>query len=121
MTRNKAQVETQWDRARRCRLTVSGSRETIDPGVNFFILGLRHLGATTLFSCEGHPNGFYIVFRSTEKIARRVVSCGCVTLTDSPAANDKLSCGRKRRRFKYCVGPQPFGGRRLALFLCPSA
>src|SRR6266436_884433 len=76
MTRNKAQVETQWDRARRCRLTVSGSRETIDPGVNFFILGLRHLGATTLFSCEGHPNGFYIVFRSTEKIARRVVSCG---------------------------------------------
>lgn len=76
MTRDKTQAETQWDRARRCRLTVSGSRETIEAGVNFFILGLRHLGATTLFSCEGHPSGFYIVFRSTEKIARRIRSCG---------------------------------------------
>jgi hypothetical protein len=53
-----------------------GKRQQIDPGVNFFVLALGHFGAMTLFSCEGHPGGFYIVFRSTEKLARRVHSCG---------------------------------------------
>lgn len=35
----------------------------VDPGVKFFVLLLEKLGAETLFSCEGHPFGFYVMFR----------------------------------------------------------
>ncbi|HEV2197218.1 MAG TPA: hypothetical protein VGR55_16660 [Candidatus Acidoferrum sp.] len=77
--RKKTTANTPWDWARGCQLIgvdATGVRTEIDRGVNFFILALRHLGATTIFSCEGHPSGFYVVFRSTEKLARRVHSCG---------------------------------------------
>lgn len=43
--------------------------ETLDPGVNFFVLALEELGAKTNFSCEGHPKGFYIAFEAPYELA----------------------------------------------------
>jgi hypothetical protein len=48
----------------------------IDPGVNFFVLVLEHLGARTEYSCEGHPSGFYVLFSAPLAIAHRIVRAG---------------------------------------------
>jgi hypothetical protein len=47
----------------------------LEPGVKFFVLMLERLGCETVFSCEGHPDGFYIVFRGTEARARDIAGC----------------------------------------------
>jgi hypothetical protein len=47
----------------------------LEPGVKFFVLMLERLGCETVFSCEGHPDGFYVLFRGTEAAARAVASC----------------------------------------------
>jgi len=54
--------------------------ERIDPGVNYFVLMLEQLGATPLFSCEGHPQGFYVMFECPQKIAERIHACGFFTV-----------------------------------------
>jgi hypothetical protein len=54
----------------------SGKLETLDPGVNFFVEALEAAGATTQFSCEGHPNGFYVAFFSDYDLALRVHAAG---------------------------------------------
>jgi hypothetical protein len=46
----------------------------LDPGVVYFVLQLERMGARTTFSCEGHPGGFYIVFRARETLARTIAS-----------------------------------------------
>lgn len=48
----------------------------LEPGVNFFVLVLEMMGATTHFSCEGHPRGFYIVFRAEYPVAVMLHSWG---------------------------------------------
>jgi len=58
----------------------------LESGVKFFVLMLEQLGATTEYSCEGHPgpaeNGFempgdfYTVFRAPIALARRIHACG---------------------------------------------
>src|ERR1700712_3731790 len=48
----------------------------LEPGVNFFVLMLEKLGATTRFSCEGHPEGFYVVFESAPELARSITHAG---------------------------------------------
>lgn len=48
----------------------------LEPDVNYFIQKLESLGVKTLFSCAGHPYGFYIVFKSTYNMARRILGCG---------------------------------------------
>lgn len=69
-----------WDRA--CKKTVkrlnplSMKMETLEPGVNFFVLSLERLGLQTFFSCEGHPKGFYIVFDAPVWMARLIHSAG---------------------------------------------
>ena len=62
-----------WDRAKKLRLI---RREPgalkgvpIDPGTNFFVAMLDQLRCPTYFSCEGHPKGFYIMFRATYLMA----------------------------------------------------
>lgn len=50
--------------------------EKIDPGANYFVLMLEQLGAVPHFSCEGHPNGFYVVFEAPMALANRVRACG---------------------------------------------
>lgn len=37
---------------------------------------LEQLGAVTRFSCEGHPNGFYIVFDAPMALAVKLRACG---------------------------------------------
>ena len=54
--------------------------ELIDSGVNFFVLKLEELGALTCFSCEGHPNGFYIMFKAPQTLALDIYSCGFFTV-----------------------------------------
>ena len=54
--------------------------ERIDPGVNYFVLMLEQLGAMPLFSCEGHPQGFYVMFECPQKLAERIHMCGFFTV-----------------------------------------
>lgn len=56
------------------------SVERIDPGVNYFVLMLEQLGATPLFSCEGHPHGFYVLFECPQKLAEKIYACGFFTV-----------------------------------------
>jgi hypothetical protein len=55
-----------WDRMRKRR--VYG----IDPGCNFFIAAIRLLGGRTMYSCEGHPEGFYLLVEGPYKLALRL-------------------------------------------------
>lgn len=50
--------------------------ETLERGVNFFILALEQLGAKTNASCEGHPHGFYVWFSCDDRLARRIHDAG---------------------------------------------
>jgi hypothetical protein len=54
--------------------------ETLERGVNFFVLMLEKLGAYTCFSCEGHPNSFYLTFVAPINLAVRIRSCGFFTV-----------------------------------------
>ena len=79
-------IETSpWDRAKELVLSrqstyalMTGDVEYIElePGVNFFVLALEHLGAITRFSCEGHPYFFYISFVASEQLAREIAKAG---------------------------------------------
>lgn len=69
-----------WAQAKRLRLHRTSPcglyTGCIEPGVNYFVLALEQLGASTEYSCEGHPNSFYVVFESTQQTAERIRSCG---------------------------------------------
>ena len=69
-----------WDEARQRTILRldwrSGQLVPLDRGVNFFVETLERLGATTSYSCEGHPSGFYVVFDCPEETARRIRRCG---------------------------------------------
>lgn len=75
-----------WDQT--CLLVVERSSPCgiyvgpIDKGVNYFVLMLEQLGARPSYSCEGHPNGFYVSFKAATKVAERIANCGylCVEL-----------------------------------------
>lgn len=73
-----------WDAAHRTVLIrhdlETGQNTPLEPGVNFFVLMLEQLGATTRFSCEGHPEGFYIVFEGSPKLARAITHAGFFTV-----------------------------------------
>lgn len=75
-----------WDKARSFKLkrryVIQNNEEVeLDPGVNYFILQLEKLGATTIASCEGHEkdlylygsNCFYIWFKCSLSIASKLV------------------------------------------------
>lgn len=55
-------------------------RGPIDRGTNYFVLALEQLGATTNYSCEGHPNGFYVVFHAPLHIVAAIKTCGFFTV-----------------------------------------
>jgi hypothetical protein len=68
--------ENPWDAAQSTVLmrkdTETGQETPLESGVNFFVLMLEKLGATTRYSCEGHPDGFYIVFEGSAELARAI-------------------------------------------------
>jgi hypothetical protein len=57
-----------WDEAKKIPVIRSNPPdyplEDLEPGVKLFVLILEKLGCVTTFSCEGHPDGFYICFRT---------------------------------------------------------
>lgn len=74
---NKLPKVHPWDEA--CKRTVIRENlpvfpaADLEPGVKFFVLMLEKLGCKTLFSCEGHPAGFYILFECTDlSLVRRM-------------------------------------------------
>ena len=72
---------TTWQKAAKYDLILSSPCGTytgpVDRGVNYFVLMLQQQGATTHYSCEGHPKNFYILFESGTTLARRIQSLGC--------------------------------------------
>ena len=72
--------ERAWDVSKGLELTrYDHSQEgevILEPGVNFFVMALENLGATTYFSCEGHPTGFYIAVKAPYKLMCKVEACG---------------------------------------------
>lgn len=71
-------AQSPWDEARKVRLIrhEPWKDQVLEPGVNFFILALQALGSRTEFSCEGHPEGFYVVFCGPYELALRLRNCG---------------------------------------------
>lgn len=70
-----------WDIARklsviRGRVGTAYPPAELEEGVKYFVLMLEKLGATTHFSCEGHPGGFYITFDAPYELAKRIARCG---------------------------------------------
>lgn len=41
---------------------------------------LEQLGATPHYSCEGHPNNFYVLFAAPLSVAEQIVECGYLTV-----------------------------------------
>lgn len=41
---------------------------------------LEQLGAVPHFSCEGHPNSFYVLFESSMELAVKLRQCGYFTV-----------------------------------------
>ncbi len=77
-----ALADKPWDEARKLKVMRHDYKdnEIIDPGVNFFVLTLEHLGATPKYSCEGHPGGFYILFEASYDLAMRIEEPGFFTV-----------------------------------------
>ena len=46
----------------------------LEPGVRIFVLTLEAVGATSVMSCEGHPDGFYIGFKAPYELLLNLVS-----------------------------------------------
>lgn len=79
LTKSETHTITTWAEARKLkihRISPFGSREKLDPGINFFVLMLEKLGAVTFFSCEGHPDGFYVLFAAPIELVQRLVLMG---------------------------------------------
>jgi hypothetical protein len=80
VTRNTLREIKSWAEAARLKLYRDSPCKTytglIESGVNYFVLALEQLGAVTQYSCEGHPNNFYILFSAPQEIAEDIRACG---------------------------------------------
>jgi hypothetical protein len=68
-----------WDAAKKIKVLRRAAPyplADLEPGVKFFVLMLEQLGAATLYSCEGHPRGFYVRFSCSYETALRISACG---------------------------------------------
>jgi hypothetical protein len=63
-----------WDEAAAIKIYRGG--ELLDPGVNYFVLMLDQLGLPTHYSCEGHPDGFYVTFNASYEQALQLKRAG---------------------------------------------
>jgi hypothetical protein len=84
VTRNTLREIKSWAEAGRLKLYRESPCKTytglIESGVNYFVLALEQLGAVTQYSCEGHPNNFYILFSAPQEVAENVRACGFFTV-----------------------------------------
>lgn len=67
-----------WDDA--ADLEVWRSGEKLDPGVNYFVLMLDQMELPTFYSCEGHPEGFYVIFAAPYEAALEIQRAGFFTV-----------------------------------------
>jgi hypothetical protein len=68
-----------WDHAGRLDVVRGNSHDepaNLEPGVKFFVLMIEQLGGKTLYSCEGHPDGFYVTFQAPHALALRIARPG---------------------------------------------
>ncbi len=72
--RGKHTTSNVWDDA--ADLNVWRGGEKLDPGVNYFVLMLDQMGLPTSYSCEGHPDGFYITFHGPYQAALDIHAVG---------------------------------------------
>ena len=77
-----------------------GSLVQLEGGVNYFVLMLEQLGCTTVFSCEGHPDGFYITFTGNYVTALHVASAGFFLVEVSGVNHWRLSFREEGYGFK---------------------
>ena len=63
-----------WDQAASIDLYRGG--EKLDAGANYFVLMLDQMGLPTHYSCEGHPNGFYVTFEASYEAALKIKNAG---------------------------------------------
>ena len=75
-----------WDENRNRKL-IGDEGKRIDPGVNFFVLMLQAMGCKTRFSCEGHPEGFYVSFKANLTQARFIHTMGFFTVEMEHGSN----------------------------------
>ena len=79
---NSLEKQTVWVWDEACKLVLERSSPCgiyagpLEPGVNYFVLMLEQLGAKTHYSCEGHPNNFYVLFEAPLRIAEKIAECG---------------------------------------------
>lgn len=71
--------------------TLTGEEIIIEPGVAYFVDALERLGAEVKFSCEGHPKGFYVLFRASYDTALQVSSAGYFTVELTKGGRWRLS------------------------------
>jgi hypothetical protein len=79
----RIKISNPWDAARSLPCVRGNHHDPpapLEPGVKFFVLMLEQLGCTPLFSCEGHPAGFYIAFTGPERVARKIAAAGFFAL-----------------------------------------
>ena len=69
--------DSEWARAAqtRCiRKNTFGDFDIIEPGAVWFVEWLERNGAQTIFSCEGHPEDFHVVFRGSYDLAHAMAA-----------------------------------------------
>lgn len=96
--------DSDWARAARTRCvrkTVFGGLDLIEPGAIWFIEWLERQGAETIFSCEGHPHDFHVVFRGSYEIAH-----GLADVDDLVVSVFRSECHPEKNQWKielsYC-------------------
>lgn len=113
-------AENPWDAAQHQVLVrrdgETGQEMPLEPGVNFFVLMLERLGATTRSSCEGHPDAFYVVFESSPEVARAITHTGCFTVEIFVGSTD-YALRISEHLFEKYLGPWTDAARREHLRL----
>lgn len=74
MARGRYTKKNIWDEM--AKLEVYRDGEKLDPGVNYFVFMLDQMGLRTLYSCEGHPGGFYVTFVAPYETALKIKNAG---------------------------------------------
>jgi hypothetical protein len=122
--RKEGELKTPWDECykqsliRTCPIPTQAPM-ILDFGVNYFILKLEAIELKTFWSCEGHPSGFYIVFKAPYKIARKIsfmssefaqVSISNITKSNIKHTAEKLGKIESRRNLCWNLDLNSHGG-----------
>ena len=99
-----------WDIHHRMRLErLNGSYEyKLERGVSYFVNKLESLGCKTMWSCEGHPAGFYVIFMADPKVAIKVAKSLHYTIGEVSVAHVLDSDQMKSVNAEKGVDPNTF-------------